>query len=324
MSAAQLLRWAYFMSNPRKHHYLPQFYLRGFAPDRRSLFQIEKASLKNYPCQIKDIAAIRDYHEIDWDGVEDSNAMEKNLAELENHQAVQLSDILVEGLSFKKNRLEMIEILSFLRMRVPAMKQHIDRIHESAIRNSAKIMERSGKFPKPPAGFEDALKVDNIKFSIMNWKCLEVMFRMASDPFVLDLLYKMRVTIFRAPFGTRFLTSDQPVAMFHPTQGNGEYGAGLLTPGIEVSLPLSSRMLLRLDLELGADIEKLATSEEVQEFNRRSIVMAQDYVFTGENVDSAVKVVQSNFSKFAGFMCNEIDLGKEFLQIHKFQPVGPM
>lgn len=63
------------MSDPRKHHYLSQFYLRGFSSDRSSLFQIEKRSGKHYGCRIKDVAAIRDYHDIDADDVADPYAI---------------------------------------------------------------------------------------------------------------------------------------------------------------------------------------------------------------------------------------------------------
>jgi hypothetical protein len=311
------------MPQPRKHHYLPQFYLRGFSFDRRSLFQIEKATSIHYGCQIKDIAAVRDFHELDGVGIADPYALEKHLAKLEGEQATHLTDVLVDGIHDAMLRANLIQLLAVLRMRVPAVKSHIEKSYASTVRATGKALERLGRLPKPPPGYEDALRVDNLQFSTTNWKCLEVMFRMAANEKVLDILYRMRATLYRAPFGTSFLTSDQPVALYHPNLAKSPYGVGPATPGIEISLPLSSRALLKLEHEGGSDIECLATSEEVAEFNRRTIVMAQDYIFVGEDVERMALLVRSHSRVFAGFAHDDIDMGREFLQIQRFRPVGP-
>jgi hypothetical protein len=75
------------MSSPRKHHFLPQFYLRGFSTNRDGIFQIEKQQGRYYGCKIKDIAAIRDYHKLDGKETSDPQYFEKKLAELEGIQA---------------------------------------------------------------------------------------------------------------------------------------------------------------------------------------------------------------------------------------------
>jgi Protein of unknown function (DUF4238) len=311
------------MSLPRKHHYLPQFYLRGFSPDRRSLFQIEKATSKSYGCQIRDIAAIRDFHELDGADVDDPYVLEKSLAELESEQANHLKEVLAGGIDGPRSRTGLLQFLSVMRMRVPAVKAHIDRSYESTVRATAKALERAGKLPKAPPGYEDVLRVDNLEISVLNWKCLDVMFRMAASENTLDILYGMRATLFRAPFGTAFITSDQPVALYHPSLAGSPCGVGPATPGVEVSLPLSSSALLRLDHESGKDAERLAVSDEVSEFNRRTVVMAQEYVFAGESVERIASLVALHSRAFAGFKHEDIAAGRGFLQIHRFIPVGP-
>lgn len=308
---------------PRKHHYLPQFYLKCFSVDGHGIFQVEKRHGRFYGCQIKDIAAIRDYHELDGEDTSDRYALEKALSRDEAVQAEHLREVLASGISSELALGNIVQLLAIMRMRVPAVKEHINRSYASTVRASALVMQRSGRLPKPPPGLEDKLKVENLAISVHNWKCLEVMFRMGTSDRVLSGLARMRATLLRAPFGERFLTSDQPVAVYHPTRWKGSYGAGPETPGSEVSFPLSSRALLLLDHQPYGHEERTATSAEVQEFNRRTVVMADQYVFIGEAPDHALKATINAGQMFAGFRFDSLDDGKGFLQVHGFTPVGP-
>ena len=310
-------------SEPRKHHFLPQFYLRGFSIDRRGIFQVEKSTGRHYVCQIKDIAAIRDYHELDGTDTDDPYLFEKKLAEVEGQQAAHLQSTLVEGITQEHHRLSLLELLAVMRMRVPAVKEHIDRSYGSTVRATALALQRSGRLPTPPKGLEETLRVENLDIKVLNWKCLEVMFRMGSSEKVLHILARMRATLYRAPFGSRFVTSDQPVALYHPTLWKSAYGAGPGTLGVEVSFPLSSRALVMLDHIAQPHSERVATCAEVEEFNRRTVVMAQEYIYTGETPKGAATLAQKSSTVFAGFRHEDIDAGKEFLQIHRFIPVGP-
>ena len=206
------------MTQPRKHHFLPQFYLRDFSQDQRSIFQIDKSTGKHYSCQIKDTAAIRDFHEIDADGVEDPHSLEKLLAKIESELADQLRAFLKDGVSNTTALHEVIGLLSMLRMRVPAVKEHIEQSLASQVRATAKILEQAGELPKPPPGLEKILKVDNLKICISNWKCLELMFGMANNPECLNIMLQMRATLYRCgsdhdlpPFITPKLRKVAPV-----------------------------------------------------------------------------------------------------------------
>ncbi|MFP8780315.1 DUF4238 domain-containing protein [Hydrogenophaga sp. RWCD_12] len=310
-------------SEPRKHHFLPQFYLRGFSVDRRGIFQIEKSTGRHYGCQIKDIAAIRDFHELDGAETGDPYLFEKKLAELEGLQAEHLQSVLVEGVASEQQRSNLVGLLAIMRMRVPAVKEHIERSYVSTVRATALALERSGRLPKLPKGLEIALSLENLDIKVLNWKCLDVMFRMGSSERVLQILSRMRITLYRAPFGNRFITSDQPVALYHPTLWKGDHGVGPGTLGVEVSFPLSSRVLVVLDHSAKPHSERVATCAEVDEFNRRTVVMAQQYIYTGETPQAVVLLAQRGSGVFAGFRHEDFDAGKEFMQVHRFIPVGP-
>ena len=146
---------------------------------------------------------------------------------------------------------------------------------------------------------------------------------MAANEKLLNILLKMRATLYQAPLGTRYFTSDQPVALYHPTLSTSAYGVGPSTNGVEISFPLNSKTLLMLDHVSGQHGERIATPAEVLEFNRRTVVMAQNYIFVGEGHELAESQVLEHSEQFAGFRHDNIDAGSEFVQIHRFIAVGP-
>ena len=82
------------MSTPRKHHYLPQFYLEGFKIEPQTgkkphIWQIEKsADPAHYSPAIEDTGCIRDYHSLDFEDEEpDHKRIEALLSNLEAEQA---------------------------------------------------------------------------------------------------------------------------------------------------------------------------------------------------------------------------------------------
>jgi hypothetical protein len=306
---------------PRKHHFLPQFYLSGFSTDGRGLYQIEKRTGRHYGCQIKDAGAMRDYHDVDADGVADRQAFEKRLAELEGWQATQLRDVLAGGILNPGQRSEILQLLAIMRMRVPAMKEHVDALYTSHVRSAAVLMEREGRLGAAPMVNGKRLSMEDVEITIANWKRLEVMFRLGMDEEVLQLLTRMQVTLYRAAFGTRFVTSDQPVAIYHPLGHRS--GAGLATPGVQISFPLSSRACIVLEHGAADASEKQASSEFVAEINRRTTVMASEYVYTGESAVELAGLVARNKDVFAGFQSQSFDHGRGFLELHKLVPVGP-
>lgn len=308
------------MSQPRKHHFLPQFYLKGFSLDKRGIYLLDKKRVKSYGCQIKDVAAIRDYHELDVEELADTYILEKRLATIETTQAELIKSLISNGITDSKHRYGLLEFLSIMRMRVPAVKEHIAKSYGSTIKAVALSLQRSGKLPPVPPGFEDKLKIENLNIEIANWKSLEKMFALGTNEKTIRLLAQMRITLYRAPAKLNFITSDQPVALYHPTLFNS---AGPITPGVEITLPISSQLLLKLDHGNGYDIEVAATCEDVAEYNRRTFIMTQAFAYTDINPEVTLKRLEKYSKVFAGFIYDDIRTDSEFLQVHRFIPVGP-
>lgn len=311
------------MSQPRKQHYLPQFYLRGFSIDGRGMHQIEKKTGKYYGCQIKDMAAIKDFHELDYEGVEDPHALEKQLATIEGEFAKHLSALLSEGVENVSALQYTIQLLSILRLRVPAFKQHIEASYPSSIRKVAELMERDGRLPPPPPGMEEKLKVENLRISVLNWKTMELIFKLASSEDTLSIFYGMRATLITAPPGMSFVTSDQPVALYHPAANQMPYGIGPIVPGVEITLPVSERKLLKLDHEPTAHTSRIASSAEVAELNRRTIAMARQYIFVASHPQNYLALAEETRDIQAGFVFDDLDHGDGLVQLQRYIALGP-
>lgn len=312
------------MTQPRKHHYLPQFYLRGFSGNGKQIFQIEKSEARGYLCAIRDAAAIRDYHELDYEDAEDPHALEKRLSEIESQLAEALADVIASGIVGNISHARLIEFVSLMRVRVPAFKQYIEESLRQFVRSTGKILERKGKFPPPPQGLESIFARDGVTISISNWKCLEYMFGLASDQDILRMLAAMTPSILRAPKGNNLLTCDQPVAVFHPEADPADpYGIGLADPRTQLSLPLSSQVLLLLTWDKDAVRERLLQPDEVNEFNRRTTVMAEALVFAPEASESAIQTVAQNKHCSAGIALRVLDSGDSALHMSTFRPVMP-
>jgi hypothetical protein len=89
---------------PRKHHFVPQFYLRGFVGKEDQLFVIDRPSRRTFRTAPKNVAAERDFNRIDVAGM-DPNAIEKALAEFEGKVAPALERVkTAKSLDNKKDR----------------------------------------------------------------------------------------------------------------------------------------------------------------------------------------------------------------------------
>lgn len=128
------------MSTPRKHHYLPQFYLEGFKVEPQKgkkphIWQIEKdGDQAFYSPAIEDTGCIRDYHTLDFtDEDPDHKAVEAQLSKLESEQAVLLRAIR-ETKRIEASQVEPLSaFISLMRYRVPSFADHVEKSLRSVV-----------------------------------------------------------------------------------------------------------------------------------------------------------------------------------------------
>ena len=280
---------------PRKHHYLPQFYLRGFSENGTHLYQIEKRTGKSFGASIGDTAAIRDFHKLDFDGCPDPEALEKFVSKVEALIAPALDTVLADEKLTSKTRNAMDCLVSMLMARVPATRDMM----EESVRESAKsvgmLLEKNGGLPPKPPELEDLLSFESLEISVSNWYVLQHMYALAFDEDILQVIGRSQAELLRAPAGKHFITGDQPVAQFNADARPEESDkrGGLADPDTVTTLPLSSKLALVLcntGLSQGNGARD-ATPMEVDEINRRTIVMSNDRLFASSIDDSLRKLL---------------------------------
>lgn len=103
---------------------------------------------------------------------------------------------------------------------------------------------------------------------------------------ITPMVLNMRWRFARAKGARKFVTSDNPVAVFHPENGErGMYGLGLRLPNTEVTLPLTR------DCALVASWGPPPTLS-VEEINERTVIVATRYVYASEDSTSIARLTR--------------------------------
>jgi hypothetical protein len=261
---------------PRKHHYVPRFYLAGFTSDgtaNGTLYVLDKSKQTQWQSTPKDSAHQRDFHAVDLGPNLDPMGVEKRLAHFEGQQSVVLKQILDsqslppdddQGIG------DLMGLVALLAVRVPRIRKtvsdFIDRAEKMALR--ALFATRTGREqfrqfleqhkaampPKQRAEVERQLKDDSDLSEMakfvgsdayavsydQTWE-VQMMLHMAIT--IMPLLSLRNWSLWMAAEGTPDLVcSDSPVGLAWAKQTSGLWPPGFGVPGTVVSLPLSKRI----------------------------------------------------------------------------------
>ncbi|HTV48157.1 MAG TPA: DUF4238 domain-containing protein [Phycisphaerae bacterium] len=336
------------MGITKTHHYLPQFYLRGFAK-KSNLAQtwcIEKTKeARHYPVSIEKAGAEKHFHTIELPGGErDSSTIEQELSKEETNQGATILRILRKEPPLTSDRVSISRFVSLMQYRVPSFKKAV----ENQIVSTAKIMlamlakgkrlEEMGEMYNIKI-YKDIPEAARTPFfdkmrrrieagwvpKVTNAHLLQHMFAIAFSSRILSVLNGMRLTIWDAPDGFGLVTCDQPVALYQPQTSDKITPAGLADSITELTIPLSSNCLIKLDWSKEQAGRYTLDPAGVQEFNRRSVFMAVRNLYASEIDSNTVQLIQKNHKRFAG-MKNDIVWKPDrdgAIHISSYMPVLP-
>ncbi|MBW2594711.1 MAG: DUF4238 domain-containing protein [Deltaproteobacteria bacterium] len=319
------------MSIPRKHHYLPQFYLEGFKilPQKGKkphIWQIEKVGeQKYYNPAITDTGCIRDYHSLDHELEPDHKTIESVLSTIEAKQAELVQSIINSKDMNHSQIAELAGLISLMRYRIPAFASYIETSHKKIVLDSFKIMYQTGKFPSPPKMirqmFESKGIDETLNIKISNWEIVEKILEVGLSSESISMLLQLNYQIYSTKEPDIFITSDNPVALFHPNYEDLKpYGIGLAIKGVELTFPLSSNTLVVAGHHLKPG-SYFANHNQVNEFNRRTIIMAENYIFSNKISTELKKHINDLKDNFAGFTFDNLYYGKGSVYVSRFIPV---
>lgn len=318
------------MNTPKKHHYLPQFYLNNFqcqqSSKNRQIVVYNKTEQADYFVAAVDSTGCEtDYHTLDHEQEKrDRSTVEQILSQTEGKQASLLKDIL-ENKSIKKvNKLELASFISIMRNRNPSMKDFFERSLSSVVGSTANLMEKNGQLPEPPEAVKKIMEEGKpwLKVNIHNWYLLHWMFQMGTNPDILYLFSRMHFSLLLAPPAAFFITSDSPVSFYVPQydKTTRPYGAGLAHPDIEIALPLSPEIAILCSWKKQEPLIAI-TEPHVLDINRRSIVMARNYIYSHLQSSAISDAIKGNLNMSAGHQISEFELGNGFITLTRFIPV---
>lgn len=271
------------MSISRKHHYVPQMYLRGFANDKDQCFMVNAMRRNTGTPSTANISAERDYNRIDEPGVP-PDALEKELGKLEGVIAPGIVRIR-ENASFGKDavdREDLINLVTLLAMRNPRTRSAMNNLYTDAIQGMVLVtfekkerwetmveqMKAAGKWPKDkPADYEGHKAfVDKNIHGLKPHKNLMLMeeLKAQEDMYWYFDAYKWRILKAGNDTGG-FVTSDHPVCMDRPLAPI-KYGH-LYAPGFG----LADRDILFSLSPTVAVIGRLEGEEDVVEVGRHNV-----------------------------------------------------
>lgn len=319
------------MTIPKKHHYLPQFYLDRFkiSPQEGKyphIYRIEKsASPKATSPAIKDTGCKRDYHTLDFDKKDkDRQTVESVLSKIESNQANMINSICENSKISEDQKVPLAEFITTMRFRVPAFKRNIESSLEGIVESTFKILMHQGKLPRPPEELEEIIQkqgYDFLKVNIANWKILQHMFEMAFQSENSTLLKEMKFQLIIIPDGHYFITGDSPVALYHPDYNSIKpYGVGPTFKEIELTFPISKKLLIKLTWYGEEGVIK-SKEDEVQEYNRRTIIMADSQIYSSEINPDLIEQVKLFHKVEAGYKLDNLWYGEGAAHIQRFIPV---
>ncbi|MCD6374290.1 MAG: DUF4238 domain-containing protein [Caldisericaceae bacterium] len=115
----------------RHHHYLSQFYLKGFTDGRSKkskLTVIDMRTGRYFKSIPRNVGGIRDFNRIEVDGT-DPDILERNLSAFESKVATAIKSIETKCRFGDENKRLVLNLIALLAVRSPEMREHVRKFH---------------------------------------------------------------------------------------------------------------------------------------------------------------------------------------------------
>lgn len=294
------------MSVSKRHHYVPEFYLRNFV-DRCGLLYVYDKDGGGYRRQTAENTAVRNrfYGFTKPDGSY-SDEIERSLLVLESEAKVILERWQEAGVRSSEDEIRlMAQFLRVMYARVPGSVEAAKELLEISAIEFAKLLaerrdlidqflrERTSLRRVPSSAEELIESLRNVeeRFTILVNPKSALAQSLSVAPAIADQLLGMNWCLCKAPADSFFLTSDTPVCVFCPGSKGALFGAGFGLPNAEVTFPISPSVCLRLDRRHHQ--HRIAGGHAfVRVVNNRMAVHAERYLISNSGTRSVEALVR--------------------------------
>lgn len=252
------------MSATVNHHFIPQFYLRGFseAADKRKaqVFVFDQSTKKSFRTLVRNIGARRNFFRIDVEGF-DPNHVEDGMAEIEGEIAARLTE-MIETKSFPSNEhfTSMMMLMANVAVRNPRFRSMTEDFHiKIATKMMALTLQDKDRFHDSiREAREQGVPIrDDIRYEDMKAFIERRQYKIAIDqtyligleldavPTVVEQLARRSWSFASAPVGASFITCDDPVVLaWADGKDRGPYAPGFGLEGTVVMFPIAPELAL--------------------------------------------------------------------------------
>jgi hypothetical protein len=259
----------------RNHHFVPQFYLKGFAGARSkngNLVAFDLSQGKRFAPHPRNVASRRDYHRVDVEGV-DPNIVEAQLAAFESEAGAAFRRLIAaRSIDRREDLAYALALIAQLTLTNPAFRgtrgDIIRHMGTAMMHNMIETPERwaavTERAAADPSFAGKPIPYEEARAAVLNG---EVVVEPAQEvligqewqlwPNVVPLLEQRNWTLLLAPGGsTGFATADRPFSLrwSDPALNSQYYSPGLGCTDTNLVFPLSAGMALvgRFDSPGGA------------------------------------------------------------------------
>ena len=291
----------------KRHHYIPIFYLKGFVDPYNEpfLWQYEKGCKDIKKVTAENIAWRKYYYSFtNIEGKQDS--FEDVLAVLEGAASLIFKKIKNYEILNDQERGDFSYFLATMLTRVPRLREHFEsyarnymkqfgqyagsnkNILESIIKNYEK--DTGQKIPVSTKDLQDFLVKGNYDINFGESFSLEPMTYIKN---IANIFFRMKWVFFEALDNFKFITSDNPIAFWDPSQSPSSFlGVGLLNKNIEVTFPISKDFMFLGSWKFESKNYIKANNNTVKDINYRTVLSAARFIFSCENSTSLYNFIQ--------------------------------
>jgi hypothetical protein len=285
-------------NNKRRHHFLPEAYLRGFAnkEDSNWLWLYEKGSSKVVRSSPKDVFVRKDFYAVELGEKEkDFNKIENVISDFENLTIPSVRKITNKEDLSDHDIKNVADFVAFCINRVPTFQHSVNRMGETMARETARILSKRDVFlPTPPSlgadkTVHDLLEEGVIKVEVKSPFRLAMMGAFTGTS---EVLLEMDWCFLQSEPGFRFITSDNPVAIADPDFVPGTRGLGVAFLNAEVTFPLSPKICFIAARQNFRKRYVRIPRRDIDQINRRTAMFAERYVVASEESPRISRLVE--------------------------------
>ena len=273
-----------------RQHFVPQFYLRNFTNPKGGFFCFDKVEQRRFPANVRNVA-----HEHFFYGIDPSlfppeavppnsyQVIEQTLSQLEGHFSAAIRELLLKG-EGEGISLEQRPILShFIVLQLLRTREFRNTLRELQTKVAQDIGQRLVHLKEGQGRYRVKVEFDDSTWPLEQAK---LMFDPAKTRELIRILnnHIWHVGVNETEFP--FYTSDNPIVrqahIDHPFLG----GIGLQSPGVEIAVPLSPRIILilchrgtfkRNEIYEGKPIQLVA--DNITHYNSLQVGQSNRYIY---------------------------------------------